>query len=165
MIWCRCEYKDSEPKEVISENPVLITDLHFTEQNVVYEALLVNARPHKVQEYYGLQLLRLKEVREAIGVAEITMDDSLKYRIEYLKHLQRIDGGTADVHGGTVMAEESKDQSADSEIKKGYHSYVRASQNKDKLRAYERAVMRLLEKCEDAGEGKPEFQKVVWQAS
>ena len=178
VSWAHREYDEHlEPKKVISENPVLITDLHFTEQSVAYEALLLDAPPHKVQEYYGLQLLRLKEVRKAIDVAEIAMDKFRKYRIEYLKRLQRIRDGKADVHGGTVMANECKDQSADCEeevvtsqsdiatIKNGHHAYVVASKKGDKFRAYERMVMRLLKKCEDAGEGKPEFQKVVWQAS
>lgn len=159
---------DSRFKVFVSETPVLITDLRPLEQNIAYGRLLENARGNKINEYYGLHLLRLMRFRESIVVSEIAMDELRKYHVQHLKRLRRLRiarlGGKEATDGGSEE-EGGLSHSENERVEQGFWAYQRALKERERLRALERGVKRLLVRCEDAGRGVLGFREVEWEAS
>ena len=166
--------EDAKFKVLVSDTPVLITNLRPTEQNIAYETVLANAPADKINEYYSLHLLRLKGIREAIVAREVVME---RFQTCYIRHHVGING-VREAIVAKGMARYGEDLRADVEegggmdwrseedrVREGFLAFRRAMREMKKLRACERAVARLLVKCEDEGKGEVEFRKVVWQAS
>ena len=135
---------------VVSKEPVLISELRFAEQHVAYETLLAKARAGEIQEHYRLHLARLKGIRKVIAASGVAVNKFQGDHLEYYMYL----------HGALDNA---KSQSEVQRLKEGSLAYEKAVKKRDKLRACERAVARLLVRCEDAGKGEPGFEKVSWQ--
>ena len=140
----------SEYQVVTSEVPVLISRLRFAEQNVAYETLLAKAPASEMQEQYRLHLTHLKPIREAIAARVAVI-----YRLRgyHLGHDQYPKGAR----------DNARSQTERQILEKRIWVFKKAIKERDKLRACERAVMRLLVRCEDAGKGEPGFKKVDWQ--
>lgn len=144
--------KISEYQVVMSQEPVLITRLRWVEQNVAYETLLAKAPASEIQEQYKLHLTRLGRLREAIAAREAAIERFRGYQLE-VEH---------ELHGKGAR-DDAKLKAELQKLEKRTLLCKRAVKENDKLRACERAVVRLLVKCEDAGKGEPGFKKVNWQ--
>lgn len=171
MKWYRPgKGEESRFKVLVSENPVLITDLRRAEQNMAYETIFENLPADKINEYYDIHLQRLKGIREAIVATEAVMQ---RFQLCYVRHKLRVnDVQKAIVDKGMARFRESMDIRAEVEeqgkeegrVWEGFLAFRRAIRERNKLQACERAVARLLVKCEEAGKEISGFQKVVWQA-
>lgn len=178
----RCYHPGSDENSryqvVVSEEPVSITELRFAEQNVAYETLLAKAPAGEIQEHYRLHLARLEDIREAVATCgratERLQDCHLQYYLhlkfnqkDHLKeHLEDYlkdhpEGHLKDYLKGNLA--KAKSQSEVQRLEKGSLAYKKVVKVRDKLRACERAVARLLVRCEDAGKEEPGFEKVDWQ--
>ena len=139
--------EDSQYRVVVSEEPVLVSELRFAERNVAYETLLAKAPASEIQKHYRLHLARLKSLRKAIRVV------TNKLRFYHLHDSLFLKGAGVD----------AKSKGEVQRLKEGALAYKKAAKRWDKLRACERAVERLLVRCEDAGKGEPGFEKATWQ--
>lgn len=161
-------------KVLVSETPVLITDLRLAEQNIAYETIFDNLPADKVNEFYQMHLQRLKDIREAIVASEAVMQ---RFQWCFVRHNLRVNGvrkgivdkGLArfkegmDIRAG-VEEEGGVEDSEHRKVWEGFLAFRRALRESKKLQACERAVARLLVKCEDKGKDIMGFQKVIWQA-
>ena len=141
---------DSRYQVVVSEEPVLINELRFAEQNVAYETLLANAPAGEVQEHYRLHLARLKSIRKTLAANGAATN---KLQGDHLRQHLHLKGAP----------DNAKSRSESQRLKEGSLAYEKAAKERDKLRACERAVARLLVRCEDAGKGERGFEKIDWQ--
>ena len=135
---------------VVSGEPVLISELRFVEQHVAYDTLLAEAPAGEIQEHYRLHLARLKGIRKDIAASGVAVNKLQGYKCGYYLYLHN-------------ALDNAKSQSEVQRLKEGSLAYEKAVKKRDKLRACERAVARLLVRCEDAGKGEPGFEKVSWQ--
>lgn len=96
-----------------------------------------------------------------------------RFQLCYVRHKLRVnDVQKAIVDKGMARFRESMDIRAEVEeqgkeegrVWEGFLAFRRAIRERNKLQACERAVARLLVKCEEAGKEISGFQKVVWQA-
>ena len=177
-VMMRCYHPGSDESSryrvVVSEKPVLITELRFAEQNVAYETLLAKAPAGEIQKHYRLHLARLEDIREHIASSGRATERLQYYHVQYHLHLKE--------HLEDYMKKYSKEypkdhlhkylkgklakaksQSEFQRVEKGSLAYKKMVKLRDKLKACERAVARLLVKCEDAGKEEPGFEKVNWQ--
>lgn len=166
--------EESKFKSLVSETPVLITDLRLAEQNIAYDTILENLPADKIQEYYDLHLQCLKGIREAIVDSEAVMQ---RFQLCFVRHRLHVNGvRKAIVDKGMARFRESMDMKAEIEagggeegkeeqrVWEGFLAFRRAIKERKKLQTCERAVARLLVRCEDAGKEILGFSKVVWQA-
>ena len=174
---CYCPGSDenSRYQVVVSEEPVLITELRFAEQNVAYETLLEKAPAGEIQEHYGLHLARLKDIREAVAASGRAIERLRGAHLQYHLHLnynpkdhpkEHLEEYLKDHLGDHLkdyLKGPAKSQSEVQRLKKGSLAYKKVVKLRDKLKACERAVARLLVRCEDAGKEEPGFEKVSWQ--
>lgn len=125
-----------ENLQLISEEPVLISDLRPGEQIVAYENQLTHAPRHKIREYYALHLSRLADMR-------------------------------ADIANETVIIERERAKAAWLtkwfEKDKATRAYRMALKRRETWRAFERAVGRLLERCESVLKGEEGFEVALWR--
>lgn len=120
-------------KVFVTETPVLITHLRPAEQIAACEALVSKAPANKIQDCYVLLLATLKSVHENIALSETKV--------------------YVDARGKELMAE-SEEESAEpwSEGRKkdeAFWAYKKAVDERKMWMACERAVRRLLGRCEE----------------
>lgn len=197
---------DSDFKVVMSEIPVLITDLRPLEQNIAYEAIIARAPKRKFAAFYALQLSRLYEIREAVtvetvginrivavlrecaagaGVAAVPVGPrrglvaresvATVTRRESLATVQCTESLAAESIEGAGRSEsgryrerssENESRSAsDKTTQERIREYKESLKRRDKLKAIERGVMRLLDMCERVMAGEEGFPKVPWRRS
>ena len=114
----------------VTQIPILITNLRPSEQNVAYGAILSRAPIHKVPEYYMLHLSRLEEIHGDIANAPI----------DYNNFVRESD----DERRSTVADWENHENE---NVEETLKAYERAIKHRENLKACERGIKRLLERC------------------
>lgn len=143
---------DSQFKVFISETPILIAHLRPSEQNVAYDAILSGAPAHEIPSYYFLHLSRLANIRQAIA----SRTTSCQEEIDNLRRASVAERSTESLKTECVDGEK---------VDEAFRAYKRAFKEKQKVKACERGVMRLLERCEDILKGGAGFEPVRWRRS
>lgn len=133
--------ENSRFKVVVSETPVLITHLRLCEQNVAYEALLAKAPMQKVTEYYTLHLSRLAAIREALA-----SDTVVSMRGAESACRDNIAEGSSEPEETEKIYEAKRIQRE--KVESAFRAYKEAIKRRERLKANERGVVRLLVMCE-----------------
>ena len=120
----------------VTQIPILITHLRPSEQNAAYGAILSRAPIHKVPEYYMLHLSRLHEIHGDIANAQVDYHTFVRER---------------DDERRPMVAD--REYREDEQVKETSLAYARAIKHKENLKACERGIRRLLERCIETFEG------------
>ncbi len=129
--------KNGEVRASVSDEPVLISDLRPAEQNAAYGALLARApEAKKVREYHRLHVRRLDGIRD-----EIILSEGEKQRCHgvFMRECKERKLGRREMDVGGERVE------------RACVDWKMAEKEVERWRARERAVMRLVERCEELG--------------
>ena len=114
----------------VAQIPILITHLRPSEQNAAYGAILSRAPIHKVPEYYMLHLSRLNDLHDGIRDMQVNYSTFVRER---------------DDERRAMVADWEYQQSEN--VEETHRAYERAMKHREKLKACERGIKRLMERC------------------
>ena len=127
--------KNGEVKAFVSDEPVLISDLRPAEQNAAYGALLARAPgAKKVREYHRLHVRRLDGIRDEII---LSVGEELRCHGVFMRECK-----------GRKLGRRETDVGGE-RVERACVEWKMAEKEVERWRARERAVMRLVERCEE----------------
>ena len=139
--------EESQYQVFTRTKPFPIDKLRFIEKHVAYQTLLRKAPAGEIHEHYKLHLSRLEPIRETIAVLSKRLQGYRPQKYLDLKEARENDMSIDEIE----------------KLEEGFRAYKRLVKERDKMRAHERAVSRLLVGCEKRGKRVRGFEKVNWQ--